>query len=88
VVRADCAPGAFYRRLKARLGPAQAIVATAHLIARIVYRMLKFKMEYQAMRAEQYEQQFREREIKYLQRKATRLGLILAPATPSAQAVS
>jgi hypothetical protein len=40
------------------------------------------------MRAEQYEQQFREREIKYLQRKATRLGLILAPATPSAQAVS
>ena len=88
VVRADCAPGAFYRRLKARLGPAQAIVATAHLIARIVYRMLKFKMEYQAMCAEQYEQQFRAREIKYLQRKATRLGLILAPATPSAQAVS
>ncbi len=88
VVRADCAPGAFYRRLKARLGPAQAIVATAHLLARIVYRMLKFKMEYQAMGAEAYDQRFREREIKYLHRKAARLGLILAPATTSAQAVS
>jgi transposase len=83
VVRADCAPGAFYRRLKARLGPAQAIVATAHLLARIVYRMLRFKIEYQAMCAEEYEQHFREREIKYLQRKAARLGLILAPATAS-----
>lgn len=88
VVRADCAPGAFYRRLKARLGPAQAIVATAHLLARLVYRMLKFKLEYQAIRAEEYEQRFREREIKYLQRKAARLGLILGPATASAQAVS
>jgi len=84
VVRADCAPGAFYRRLKDRLGPAQAIVATARLLARIVYRMLKFKIEYQAIRAEEYEQHFREREIKYLQRKAARLGLTLAPATTSA----
>jgi hypothetical protein len=37
--RAGQAAGAFYRRPKARLGPAQAIVATAHLLARIVYRM-------------------------------------------------
>ncbi len=70
VPRADCAAGALYRRPKARLGPAQAIVATAHLLACIVYRMLKFKMEYQVIRAEEYEQRFRERQIKDLQRKA------------------
>lgn len=79
VVRADCAAGAFYRRIKSRLGPAQAIVATAHLIARMVYRMLKFKVEYQALKAEEYDQRFREREIKYLQRKATRLGFAISP---------
>ncbi len=38
--------GAMYRRLRARLGPAQATVATAHAIVRVVYRMLKYKVEY------------------------------------------
>lgn len=40
VIRVDCAFGAFYRRLKSRIGPAQAIVAAAHKIARIVCCML------------------------------------------------
>jgi transposase len=82
VVRADCAFGAFYRRLKSRLGPAQAIVATAHKIARVVYRMLKYKIEYEHIAAEQYDQKFKEREIQYLQRKAARLGFALSPAAP------
>jgi hypothetical protein len=30
VIRADCAFGTFYHRLKSRLGPTQALVATAH----------------------------------------------------------
>jgi len=88
VVRADCATGAFYRRLKSRLGPAQAIVATAHMIARSVYRMLKDQVEYEAMRTEEYEQRYREREIKYLQRKAAKLGLTLSTPPPIVQAVS
>ena len=88
VVRADCAAGAFYRRLKSRLGPAQAIVATAHMIARIVYRMLKDQVEYENTRAAEYEQRYREREIKYLQRKAAKLGLTLFVPTSVAQAVS
>ena len=41
VMRAACAFGAFSRRLKGRLGPAQALVATAHKMARTVYHMLK-----------------------------------------------
>ena len=36
VPRADCALGAFSRRLQGRLGPAQALVATAHTSARTV----------------------------------------------------
>lgn len=88
VTRADCAAGAFYRRIKSRIGPAQAIVATAHMIARIVYRMLKYKVEYEAIKAEEYERRFREREIKYLERKAARLGFSLALSTAVPQSVS
>ncbi len=81
VARSNCAFGAFYRRLKARVGPAQAQVATAHKIARVVYHLLKYKVEYRQMSAQEYEQQFREREIRHLHRKAARLGFSLAPIT-------
>jgi transposase len=80
VARSNCAFGAFYRRLKARVGPAQAQVATAHKIARVVYHLLKNKIEYQQISAEEYAQQFRERELRHLQRKAARLGFTLTPA--------
>ena len=46
VIRADCAFGAFSRRLKGRLGPTQALVATAHKIARTVYHMRKDQAPY------------------------------------------
>jgi len=87
-VRTDCAAGAFYRHLKSLLGPSQAIVATVHMLARIVYRMLKYKVEYQTMRAEEYEQRFREREIKYLQHKAARLCFTLSPLATDLHTVS
>ena len=79
VMRADCAFGAFYRRQKARLGPAQAAVATAHLIARVVYRMLKYKVEYEPLSLAEYEQRYREQQIKYLEKKAAKFGFQLAP---------
>ena len=79
VMRADCAFGAFYRRQKARLGPAQAAVATAHLIARIVYRMLKYKVEYEPLSLAQYEQHYQEQQLKYLQKKAAKFGFQLIP---------
>ena len=46
VLRANCALGAFYRRIKGRLGPAQALVATAHKMARTVYHMRKDRVPY------------------------------------------
>ena len=56
--RADCAFGVLYRRLRARLGPAQATVATAHALARVVYRMLKDKVEYEPLSVEVYEKRY------------------------------
>ncbi len=39
--QSQSALGAFFRRVKARLGTPKAIVATAHKLARLVYRLLK-----------------------------------------------
>lgn len=79
VGRSETALGAYYRRMRARLGPQQATVATAYKIARIVYSMLKERKPFEAASAEAYDQQYREREIKYLERKAAKLGFDLAP---------
>lgn len=79
VMRADCAFGAFYRRQKACLGPAQAAVATAHLIARVVYRMLKYQVEYEPLSVQEYKNHYRQQQIKYLERKAAKLGFQLSP---------
>jgi transposase len=66
--------GAFYRRLRARLGPAKAITATAHKLARLIYRMLKYGETYVDVGQEYYEQQYRERVIKNLKRRARQMG--------------
>jgi hypothetical protein len=41
--------------------------------------MLKEHRPFEAASAETYDQQYRERELKYLQRKAAKLGFDLAP---------
>jgi len=88
VTRADCAFGAFYRRKKSQLGPAQAIVATAHMIARTVYFMLKNQVEYRHVSAQLFDQRYRTQQIRYLHRKAAKLGFRLTPIAPSSVAVS
>lgn len=80
VMRADCAFSVFYRRMKSRLGPAQATVATAHLMARIVYRMLKYHVEFEPLNVAEYERHYQEQQVKYLERKAAKFGFQLAPA--------
>jgi transposase len=77
VIRSDSAFGAFYRRKKAQLGPMQALVATAHKIARTVYCMLKNKVAYHDMGAAAYDQQQKDRELTHLRHKAARLGFTL-----------
>jgi transposase len=52
--------GAFFRRLKTRLGAPKAITATAHKLARLVYRLLKYDEDYVAQGMAEYEQASRE----------------------------
>jgi transposase len=77
VSRSHNSLGAYYRRMRARLGPKAAIVATAHKLARIVYHLLTHRMPYRDRSAEEYEQQARQREIVTLRTKAAKLGLAL-----------
>lgn len=75
----DSALGGFYRRLRAKHGPAKAITATAHKLARIIYYMLRDRTTYHDRGAAYYEQQYQQRVVHNLQRKAKRLGLQLVP---------
>jgi transposase len=79
VSRSDSALGAYYRAMRARKGPQQATVATAHKIARIVYHLLKYGEAYEGDSAEAYEQQRQERELRQLSRRAQKLGYTLTP---------
>ena len=47
--------GAFYRRMKGRLGAKQAIVATAHKMARAFYYVLKHRVPFHDLGGEEYE---------------------------------
>lgn len=80
LARSDSALGAYYRRLRARQGAPKAITATAHKLARILYFMLKNREPYHDPGAYYYEEQYRERAIRKLQRQAAKLGLSLGPA--------
>jgi transposase len=75
VARTNSALGAFYRRIKARHGASKAIVATAHKLARIVYHMLKHRVDYLDLGADHYDEQQRQQAIKRLQKQAAKLGL-------------
>jgi transposase len=72
--------GAKYRRLRARLGAPKAIVAMAHHLARLVYRMLRYGENYVEKGIEHYEQKFRLQRIKWLKKEAKSLNLQLVAA--------
>jgi len=69
--------GAFFRRLKARLGTPKAITASAHKLARLIYRMLRFGTEYVDQGQDYNEQRYRARVVSTLTRRAAALGYTL-----------
>ena len=69
--------GDFHRRLRAKLGPPQAVTATAHKLARIIYAMLSTGRPYVEPDPKVYQQRQRKRTLKRLRRQAKRLGLKL-----------
>jgi transposase len=77
--RSQTALGAFFRRLRARLATPKAITATAHKLARIFSCLWTSGGEYHDPGIDAYEQQYRQRTLKNLQRKADQLGFELVP---------
>lgn len=75
--KSKCALGAYYRRMKARLGAPKAITATAHKLARLIYSMLKHGKEYTDLGQDYYEQQYKSRAVKSLKSRARELGFEL-----------
>ena len=76
--------GAQFRRFRGRLGAPKAITAMAAKLARLVYRMLRYGQEYVDRGAAQYEQRYREQQIRQLAKKAAHHGFVLVAAEATA----
>lgn len=72
--------GAFYRRMMIRHGAPKAITATAHRLATLIYRMLKYGQAYVDQGQEAYEKQYQQRLFQTLQRQARTMGFVLMSA--------
>ena len=73
--------GDYYRMMRARHGPAQAITAAAHKLARIIYHMLKHRHPFDPDRLQQNQQQLKQRRLKRLKRLAAQLDMDIVPST-------
>jgi RNA binding exosome subunit len=71
--------GEFFRRMRAKLGTAQAITATAHKIARVLYHILSTKQPYTETLFHQLDEQAQQRAELRLRKQAAQLGFQLIP---------
>jgi transposase len=76
--------GDYLRRMKAKLGPAAAITATARKIAVIFYTMIKNQVEYDETKWAQLDTQRQKRVETKLRRQAQRMGFRLVTIEESA----
>ena len=83
LTHSQTALGAFYRRLRSHLGAPKAITATAHKLARIFYHLWSTGDSYIDVGAEAYEQQYQQRVLKNLKRRARQMGFDLVPQASS-----
>ena len=65
------------RRMKARMGPIEAITATAHKMARALYFMMVRKTDFLEAGGNFYEKLNHEKSLKFLKKKAESLGYVL-----------
>jgi transposase len=80
LMNSKSALGAYCRRMCGRLGQPKGIVATAHKLALLIYRLMALGRDYVDIGQEAYEKQFKERVLKRLARKAKEFGMQLVPA--------
>jgi transposase len=72
--------GAYCRRMCMRLGMPKGITATAHKLSLLIYRMIRFGKDYMDIGQDRYEQQYKDRALKHLARKAKEMGMQLVPS--------
>lgn len=72
--RSRSALGAFYRRLRARIGPEKAITAAAHKLARMIYFTLKEQRPYLDPGPNYYTQRNQNKVLRQLEKRAKALG--------------
>jgi transposase len=73
--------GEFFRRISRRLGKPQAITATAHKLARIVFHLLSVREPYNESVFHQCDQEAQKRAEIRLRKHAAQLGFQIVPAT-------
>jgi transposase len=75
--------GAYFRRMCARMDKPKAITAAAHKLARLIYTMLTKGEEYTDQGQAYYEERYRERVLRQLSQRASKLGmqLVAVPQT-------
>ena len=78
--RSQTALGGFLRRIKSKHGAPKAMTATARKIAVIFYSMLTKGTEYVEMGLHYYEEKYKDRLLKGLQKRARELGMMIMPA--------
>jgi len=71
--------GEYYRRMRARLGAAEGLVATAHKIARVLYAVMTTRRPYDASVHEHALAQKRTKRVAHLHSAAKKLGFQLVP---------
>ena len=72
--RTETELGAYFRRKRAQKGPAAAVVATAHKLAKLYYLLVKEQKEYEPESAARYEAKQQERTVQKLTKQAAALG--------------
>ena len=77
--------GAALRRRARHKGMAEAIFRIARMLARLVYRMLRYGQDYVDFGAKAYEERFRQQALTSLQARARSLGCTVVPRAPSEQ---
>lgn len=80
LARSNSALGAFYRRLRGRLGPEKAINAAAHKIARMIYWTLKYQRPYVDPGPDHYTKKHQDKILRSIEKRARQLGYTLVKA--------
>lgn len=77
--------GAYFRGMCSRMDKPKAVTAAAHKLARLVYKMLTRGQEYTEQGQDYYEERYRERVLRALPQRASKLDMQMVPITPTQQ---